>query len=355
MKRSPLPADLPIETVSTTPEGWRAQLRGAIRDPDQLIDRLSLSDELRPGARRSHELFPCLVPESFLRRMVPGDPSDPLLRQVLPLLDEAEEAPEGFVADAVGDQAATRTPGLIHKYRGRALLIVAGVCAVSCRYCFRRHFPYDETPATAEEWAPVLATIAADDSIEEVILSGGDPLMRSDRWLRDLIEQIEAIPHVTRLRLHTRLPIVLPARVDDDFLALLDATRLAPTVVVHANHPSEIDAECGGILEGIVRAGIPVLNQSVLLRGVNDSAEALIELSRRLLSVRVLPYYLHQLDRVVGAAHFEVPEARGLELIEAMRAALPGFGVPRYVREVPGAPNKVEIIPRDESPPRRQT
>ena len=332
--------------MSTTPVGWRAQLRGSIRDPETLIDRLQLPDSLREGARRSHELFPALVPESFLRRMVPGDRNDPLLRQVLPLLEEGAEPPAGFAADAVGDQAATRTPGLIHKYQGRALLIVAGVCAVSCRYCFRRHFPYDETPATAEEWAPALETIAADSTIEEVILSGGDPLMRSDRWLGDLVAQIEAIPHVTRLRLHTRLPIVLPARVDDEFLSLLEDTRLAPTVVVHANHPNEIDAECGNSLEGIVRRGTPVLNQSVLLRGVNDTADALIELSRRLLSVRVLPYYLHQLDRVVGAAHFEVPEARGLELIEAMRAELPGFGVPRYVREVPGAPNKVEITRR---------
>lgn len=328
-----------------TPGAWREQLREAVRDPDRLIDLLGLPDELRGDARQAASLFPLVVPHPYLKRIRQGDPDDPLLRQVLPIGDETLSPPPGYTEDPVGEHAAERAAGLLQKYHGRALLIAAGVCAVACRYCFRRHYPYDESPVGLDDWEDTLQVLEGDPDLEEVILSGGDPLMRSDRWLGQLVARLEEIPQLRRLRIHTRLPIVIPDRVDTPLLDWLAKTRLAPTVVVHANHPAEIDASCGAALLRLVTAGVPVLNQTVLLRGVNDEATVLAELSRRLLDVRVMPYYLHQLDPVAGAAHFEVPVERGLELVAELRTQLPGLGVPRYVREVIGAPHKVELGP----------
>lgn len=307
------------------------------------MDRLGLPEECRAGARRAAEAFSLVVPEAYLARIRPGDPADPLLRQVLPIEAECAPGGPGFRLDPVGDLDAVRAPGVLQKYEGRALLMVARTCAVACRYCFRRHFPYSENPGGFEQWEPALETIAQSSDLEEVILSGGDPLMQSDEWLAALVERLEAIPHLRRLRLHTRLPIVIPDRVCDALLGWLGGTRLAPTVVVHANHPAELDKACGDALLRLVQSGIPVLNQAVLLKGVNDDLDSLLELSKRLLDLRVMPYYLHQLDPVAGAAHFEVPVERGLELIAEMRTRLPGFGVPRYVREVAGVAHKVEL------------
>ena len=326
--------------------GWRDQLRRAVRDPDELIARLGLPASLRAAARRAADRFALVVPEAFLDRVRPGDASDPLLAQVLPAADELAPPAPGFGADPCGDGAATRAPGLLQKYDGRALLIVAGVCAVSCRYCFRREFPYADSPAGLAQWQPALEELRRSTAVEEVLLSGGDPLMRPDRWLAALVAQLEDIGHLRRLRIHTRLPIVIPDRVDDALLEWLGATRLAPTVVVHSNHPNELDDACRAALLRLVKAGVPVLNQTVLLRGVNDDADTLAELSRRLLDARVMPYYLHQLDPVTGAQHWEVPVARGLELVAELRRRLPGFGVPRYVREVVGAAHKVELGPQ---------
>jgi len=268
-----------------------------------------------------------------------GDPSDPLLRQVLPLAEELD-SPPGFTSDAVGDSAAMLSPGLLQKYHSRALLITTGACAVHCRYCFRREYPYSDSPKSPDDWQPALDRIAADPSIDEVILSGGDPLTLTDHQLADLARRIAQVPHVQRLRIHTRLPIVIPSRVTDDLIDWLRGNRLTPIVVVHANHANELDDATSAGLAKLIDAGIPLLNQTVLLRGVNDSAEALISLSRSLVNLRVIPYYLHQLDRVHGAAHFEVPVARGLELIAVMRKALPGYAVPRYVQEITGRPHK---------------
>jgi EF-P beta-lysylation protein EpmB len=337
------PSEIEAPTAGPIVSGWRDQLRQAVRDPDILIDMLELPAELRPGARAAAELFPLVVPHAFLSRMRRGDPNDPLLRQVLPIDAETGPAPDGFSADPVGEAGAGKASGMLQKYHGRALLIVAGVCAVACRYCFRRHYPYDETPSGLAEWQPALKVIAESPDIEEIILSGGDPLMRSDEWLAELVHQLEAIPHVRRLRFHTRLPIVIPDRVTDDLLTLLSTTRFAPTVVVHANHPAEIDEACGAALLRLVKAGVPVLNQCVLLGGINDDVSVLAGLSRALLDVRVMPYYMSQLDPVAGAAHFEVDTKRGLEIIAELRKQLPGFGVPRYVQEVIGAEHKVEV------------
>ncbi len=332
-----LPATTPaiVETTANLPRTWRDELRLAVRDATQLVVALELPAELLEPAKRAGQSFPVFAPWPYIGRMAKGDPADPLLRQVLPIVNEVETQP-GYTSDPVGDSTATLSPGLLHKYERRALLVTTGACAVHCRYCFRRHFPYSESPKSPSDWQPALDQIAADESIDEVILSGGDPLTLVDSQLAELTKRIARISHVRRLRIHTRLPIVIPQRVTKELIDWLRGTRLAPIMVVHANHAQEIDEATATALSQLVDAGMPVLNQSVLLRGVNDNADALIELSRRLVDLRVIPYYLHQLDRVAGAAHFEVPMSRGLELVEAMRRALPGYAVPRYVTEVAG-------------------
>lgn len=321
---------------------WPRELAVAIRDPDALIERLQLPEECRGPAHHAAKLFPLMVTESFLARMRPGDPHDPLLRQVLPLDAEFDEAP-GFTADAVGDHAAQIAPGLLQKYAGRALMIATGACAIHCRYCFRRHFPYGAAPRKLDDWEPALAAIRADDSLREILLSGGDPLMLTDGRLSDLIDRLAEIPHLTRLRIHSRLPIVLPSRVTDELLEILTSCRLTTIMVVHANHGGELAGACGTALRKLVRAGIPTLNQAVLLRGVNDDVDTLAELCEELVNFGVLPYYLHQLDRVQGAAHFEVAESTGRALIAELRRRLPGYAVPEFVREIPGASHKTPL------------
>jgi EF-P beta-lysylation protein EpmB len=317
------------------PQTWQSAMRLAIREPAQLLQLLSLGNEWLMPAQKAAAGFPLFVPREFIARMEVGNPYDPLLRQVLPLGEELMSQ-QGFTKDPVGDAAAQIAPGLLHKYQGRALLITTGACAVHCRYCFRRSYPYSDGPRSLDDWRPALDAVAADSTIEEVLLSGGDPLTIIDGQLAALVERLEAIGHVRRLRIHTRLPVVIPQRVNGDLLSWLTGTRLTPVFVVHANHPQEIDYAVSQSLTRLIDAGIPVFNQSVLLRGVNDNAEALIELSKRLINLRVMPYYLHQLDRVQGAAHFEVPVCRGIELIDEMRRQLPGYAVPRYVQEIAG-------------------
>ncbi len=269
-----------------------------------------------------------------------GDPHDPLLRQVLPLAAECVSAPE-FTTDPVGDLSAMAVPGVLHKYRGRVLLALTGACAVHCRYCFRRHFPYAEANASSDRWQAALDYIARDASIHEVILSGGDPLALADRRLADLARRLAAVAHVERLRIHTRLPIVLPARVTTELTDWLAGGRLQPVMVVHANHANEIDADVRAALARLRAAGVTLFNQSVLLKGVNDSVESLAGLSEALFAAGVVPYYLHLLDRVQGAAHFEVEEGRARQLMADLAARLPGYLVPRLVREVAGAPSKL--------------
>jgi L-lysine 2,3-aminomutase len=321
---------------------WQEAMKDAVRDPDELCRLLELPAELAAAAREAARQFPLFVPRGFLARMRPGDPDDPLLRQVLPLVQELEDVP-GFVADPVDDAAAQRLSGLLQKYQGRALMITTGACAVHCRYCFRRHFPYVETPRSIEAWRPAIEELAADASLREVILSGGDPLTIVDRALGELVDELAAIPHLRRLRIHTRLPIMIPERVTDELLTLVRGSRLTPIVVVHANHANELDANVARALAKLTDAGIVLLNQAVLLRGVNDTVDAQAALCERLVEVRVMPYYLHQLDRVAGAAHFEVPVKIGKEIVAGLRALLPGYAVPKYVRETPRAPSKVAI------------
>ena len=319
----------------------------AIRDPAELCQRLELPAEYAAQAEAASGDFPLFAPLPFVARMKPGDPHDPLLRQVLPLDDELAEVP-GFTRDPVGDSAARLEPGVIQKYDRRALLILTGACPIHCRYCFRRHYPYSEGPRSLEQWAPAIERIAADESLDEVILSGGDPLMLADEQLADIAERLAGISHVRRLRVHTRMPIVIPERVCDALIGWLRGTRLAPIVVVHANHPTEIGGDSrdpvSAALARLVDAGIPVLNQAVLLRGVNDDVEILAELCRRLVNLRVMPYYLHQLDRVAGAAHFEVPLERAQAIARELRDRLPGYAVPRLVAEIAGEACKTWLV-----------
>jgi len=328
-------------SLSQAQPDWRRAFRDAITDPHELLALLGL-DALRERLPADCREFPLRVPRGFVARMQPGDAADPLLRQVLPLDDEYRPVP-GFTLDAVGDLASRGASGVLHKYQGRALLIATGSCAVHCRYCFRRHFPYSDELAATGRWAAALDYLRDDDSISEVILSGGDPLSLATTKLAELTEQLARIPHVRRLRIHTRLPVVLPERIDAELLAWLERQPWPVVFVLHANHGNEIDATVQDACAALRTRGAQMLNQAVLLRGVNDGAEALAELSERLFAAGVLPYYLHQLDRVQGAAHFEVPDVEAHALIETLRVRLPGYLVPRLVREMAGAPYKLPL------------
>lgn len=327
--------------VSPWPEGaWRRLLAEAISEPAELLGELALAADAVPPLSFDPS-FPLRVPRSFVRRMALGDADDPLLRQVLPLAAEGLQVP-GFGTDPLCEQEASTGRGLLHKYSGRVLLIATGACAVHCRYCFRRHFPYAENKLDAH-LEESLDSLARSPGIEEVILSGGDPLMLTDPALEALVGRIAALGTVRRLRLHTRLPVVLPERVDGALLRWLADCPLDTVVVIHANHARELDQDVATALSLLRQTGATLLNQSVLLRGVNDRVEALVDLSRALFDSGVLPYYLHLLDPVAGAAHFDVPEEEARRLWLAVSAALPGYLVPRLVREVAGAAAKVQL------------
>jgi len=314
-----------------------------VRDSAELCQLLRLPEAWATQAERASRQFPLFVPRGYVARMAEGDPADPLLRQVLPLDAEVRDA-AGFTADPVDDASAEQLPGLLHKYQGRVLLVTTGACAIHCRYCFRRHFPYSTAPQGIEAWTDALEQIAADPTIHEVILSGGDPLTLVDSTLAELAGLIGSIPHVRRLRLHTRLPIMIPQRVNDEMLTWLTGGRLTPIVVLHANHANELDPSVAAAAGRLSAAGVLLLDQAVLLRGVNDTVKAQADLWERLVDLGVAPYYLHQLDRVAGAAHFEVPEAEGRGIVAQLRKRLPGYAVPRYVREIAGEPSKTILM-----------
>jgi EF-P beta-lysylation protein EpmB len=319
-------------------------MASAITDPRKLVAELGLDPGLVSAAVAAGNDFRLRVPRSYLSRIRPGDPNDPLLRQVLPLEAELADAAD-YTADPLGERAAVRAPGLLQKYHGRALLITTSACAVHCRYCFRREFPYAQQTSESPRWREALDEIARDSSIEEVILSGGDPLSLSDSRLASLTDAIQRIPHVRRLRVHTRQPVVLPSRVDAGLTQWLTQLRLPVVFVLHVNHPNEIDADVRAACAELRDSRVTLLNQTVLLQGVNDDASVLAELSRRLFESGVLPYYLHLLDRVRGAAHFDVPESRARVIAGQLAAQLPGYLVPRLAREIYGAPAKVTLSP----------
>ncbi len=331
-------------TVPNYPH-WQAALADAVTDPVELGRLLGLAPSIGEQAAEVLKTndgragFSLLVPRPLLGRMAYGDPLDPLLLQVLPRREETVPS-RGFTVDPLGETPERRSPKLLAKYQNRSLILTTGACGVHCRFCFRRHFPYVACSDQADEWGPTLAALRGDPSIHEVILSGGDPLMLDNDDLRRLLWQLSQIPHIRRLRVHTRLPVLIPQRVDDGLVEMLAGTRLPTRMVIHVNHPAEIDGPVGSAIGRLVDAGIPILSQSVLLRGVNDRAEVLTELFLRLIDLRVTPYYLHQLDRVASAAHFEVPIEEGIRLVDQLRAQLPGYAVPRYVRETPGQGSK---------------
>lgn len=318
-----------------------------IRDPRELADATGLGAAAAAlldsaGAHEAARRFPLRVPRELVARMRPGDADDPLLRQFAPSADEILPA-AGWTVDPLAEAEASPVPGLLHKYRGRVLLIVTGACPVHCRYCFRRHFPYGEHELSDQALERAIDYVRGDASILEVILSGGDPLSLDDETLAALEAKLSAILHLRRLRIHTRWPIAIPARVNAVLLDWLGRSRLRPLIVVHANHPAEIDDGVRGALAALRGRGLTVLNQSVLLRGVNDSADALCALSESLDEAGVLPYYLHLLDPVEGAAHFAVGEGEARELMRAVAARLPGYLVPRLVREEVGKPAKTVL------------
>lgn len=323
---------------------WQQELATAVTRPEELAQILALPPESLAAVTSAARLFPLRVPHSFLERIRRGDPGDPLLRQILPVAEELAES-TGYVCDPVGEHAAARAPGLLQKYRGRALLIATGTCAVHCRYCFRREFPYTEQGGDGPRWSEALAQIARDTSLEEIILSGGDPLSLSNARLESLGRSLAAIPHVRRIRVHTRQPVVLPSRVDEGLLRWLRSATLPIVFVLHINHPREIDGRVARACTDLRATGITLLNQSALLAGVNDDVDVLAELSEQMFQAGVLPYYLHALDPVRGAAHFAVPDDRARSLAGALAARLPGYLVPRLVRETPGAPAKRVLPP----------
>lgn len=313
-------------------------MKRAIRTAEQLAAMLDLPLEAI-DTEQAAAPFRLFVPQPYLSRIRPGDPHDPLLLQVLPVAAE-NNLPSGFSSDPLQEQSFQQRGGILHKYLGRALMIVNSACAVHCRYCFRRHYPYESSSSAADRWDAAIEYLRSDTTIEEIILSGGDPLTTSDSQLQSLLTALESVEHLQRVRIHTRMPIVIPSRITESLVESLTSRRLQPIVVVHCNHANEIDDEVASSLAKLRGESILLLNQAVLLKGVNDNVDALQSLSERLIEVGVLPYYLHQLDRVAGAAHFEVPMEQGRALVSELRNRLSGYMVPRFVREVAGHPAK---------------
>lgn len=333
-----------IEAKDNYPS-WQLELSQAITDPKTLFQRLRLDPVTLPAAFSADQLFGLRVTESYLNNIEPGNPLDPLLLQVLPVGAETQQQPVGFSDDPVGDEESTQSPGTLHKYHGRVLLIATQACAIHCRYCFRRHFPYSNSTASRSYWSTALEYIQSDASIDEVILSGGDPLSLSDSKLRSLLSALDVIPHVKRLRIHTRFPLVLPSRITPEFVELLTETRLKSIMVIHANHPNEISEDVRHALKMLTAVQIPLLNQSVLLKGINNDINTLETLSKLLFEENVLPYYLHILDKVNGAAHFDVDESTAKTLVRDLQKRLPGYLVPRLVKEESGESSKTLILP----------
>ncbi len=340
------PPMIPAEARTDHPARWQTDLAAAITAPEQLLAMLGLplpEPEALARMQGAAVRFRLRVPRAYVALMEPGNPADPLLRQVLPVAEELLEIP-GYVTDPVGDLQVLAGPGLLHKYDGRRLLVTTGACAVHCRYCFRREFPYAEENAAAAGWRPALEALRADPDATEVILSGGDPLALTDSKLERLANELATLPQLRRLRLHTRTPVVLPARVDAALLGWLKRFPLPVVMVLHANHAREFSPALREACAQLRAAGVTLLNQAVLLRGVNDTVAAQVALAEASFDAGVLPYYLHQLDPVRGAAHFQVTDNEALAMHAALVARLPGYLVPRLVRELPGAASKTPVL-----------
>jgi EF-P beta-lysylation protein EpmB len=325
-------------------QNWQSQLSDLITDPLELLEVLKLCPEqLLSGAILASEQFKLRVPRAFVGKMTVGDPLDPLLLQVLPHHLELEDYPD-FVTDPLGEEQANQQPGVLHKYKSRFLLTLTGACAVHCRYCFRRHFPYQENLPKNEDWLNIKDYIESQPDINEVIFSGGDPLTLSNRKLKLWIERLESLPQIKFLRIHSRVPIVIPNRVDEELVSLLKNSRLRIILVVHSNHAAELDDLTCARLSLLVQQQITVLNQAVLLKGINNSAQVLVDLSYRLFDAGVMPYYLHVLDKVKGAHHFDLSPKEINLIYKDVLENLPGYLVPKLVREIAGEKNKTPLF-----------
>lgn len=333
---------IPRTVPSWQVKSWQEELKELIQSPGALLDHLQLDQALLPEAIKASALFPLRVTSAYVSRIQKGDPRDPLLLQVLPLGAECS-SPADFSADPLAEHEFQPVPGIVHKYRSRVLFIAATQCAINCRYCFRRHFPYDEHQLSRTQWQQALTYVANHGEINEVILSGGDPLSLSDKQLAWLIGQIADITHIKRIRIHTRYPIILPARITDELIGALTSTRLRVVMVIHCNHPQEIDEQVRAGIAQLLRAQLTILNQTVLLRDINDTSEILASLSEALFDCGVHPYYLHLLDKVAGAAHFAVDDAKARDIYRELLTILPGFLVPKLVRERPREKSKTPI------------
>jgi len=320
---------------------WQKELANVITDPNELLTELNICAKSYTQHFKARELFPVRVPRPFVQRMKKGDFNDPLLKQVMPLSKEFVIT-DGFTSDPL-EEHDTVAEGLLHKYKHRVLMIVKAGCAINCRYCFRRHFPYADNSPNKARWQPALDYINQHSEINEVIFSGGDPLMAKDEHLAWLIEQLDQIPHIKRLRIHTRMAIVIPQRITPELVSLLVNTRLKPTIVFHVNHANEVDEQVIKALAPLRQAKIPLFNQSVLLKGVNDNVQVLCKLSETLFDNGIQPYYLHLFDKVQGVAHFEANETDAHNIVKEMMAILPGFLMPKVVREIAGEANKTPI------------
>ncbi len=320
-------------------EEWMLKL---VTELDQLLAMLDLPNDLLQEVNIPMHQFPLRVPVEFVKRMQKGDPNDPLLKQVLPVKYENESV-INFTKDPLGESGANKIPGLLHKYHGRVLVTLAGSCVVNCRYCFRRHFPYEDNQITKDRWREILNYIKKDASIKEVIFSGGDPLLVKDGKLKSLVHDLENISHLTTLRIHSRIPIMTPSRITDEFVEMLSGLRLQSVIVTHCNHAQEIDSSVVRAISKLKNSGVTVLNQAVLLKGVNDSVKVLKDLSEAIFAAGAIPYYLHALDKVQGAAHFDVSIEEGRRLIAELEGLVPGYLVPTLVCEEAGAKSKVRL------------
>ena len=333
----------PISQPINLHSDWKAELSNCVSSIDELLNQLGLNTEDLNATDQAATEFPIKVPQPFVELMEYGNPEDPLLKQVLPITSELN-IDTNFSTDPVAESNFNPVPGIVHKYRNRVLMIISPNCAINCRYCFRRHFPYDENRQSKQQWLKALDYLKTKPEINEVIYSGGDPLAANDNFLRWLTGEIESIKHIKRLRIHTRLPVVIPSRIDDQLLSWLGNTRLKPTVVMHINHANEIGSGLSLGINRLKATGITILNQSVLLKGINDSPQSLVCLSEKLFDAGIMPYYLHMLDPVQGASHFDVTKERAVEVFRQIQAELPGFLVPKLVQERAGESSKSLIL-----------
>ncbi len=322
---------------------WQTLMKGSLISATELISYLELPKSFLPGAESGHQLFELRAPKPYLDRIEKGNPNDPLLLQILPMQQESLKVP-GYITDPLEEMDSNPIPGLIHKYKSRVLLVGSGACAINCRYCFRRHFPYQDNGLSNDRIDQVIRYLQAKKEVNEVILSGGDPLATPDRRLQQLVEQLAAVPHIKRLRIHTRLPVVIPQRITDQLVSLLSQSRLKVVWVLHINHSNEIDHQVAAAVSKLKENRMTVLNQSVILKGVNDSVQVLKDLSESLFDAGILPYYLHAFDPVQGASHFDVPDHQLIKLWRELQGQLPGFLVPKLTREEPGKTSKTLLF-----------